>query len=406
MSYIRQFVRMYFQWTFFQLITSFTMKKILLVIIFALLYFLAPVKSSFALFDPLLRPNNFNGIHILFPSELAQAAQLVNAKEGEWGYVTIPIQTGDKDLEKWQAFMDDAKKLKLIPVVRLATQGDRENTAVWSKPTKTEVLDFANFLDSLNWPVENRYVIVYNEMNRFDEWGGEAPNPKEYADILSYAIEVFKDRNPNFYMIMGGLDNASPNDRVKYMDNLVYMEEMVEYNPQIFNKIDAFSSHSYPNPGFVAPPLQNKVEGVTTYQFEYNLINSHTRTRKPVFITETGWDSKKLPEDLIAQYYQITYENFWNKDKDKIVAITPFLLNSQGGGAFDIFSFVKDGRQTKYYTIAEQMQKTKGQPLIEAVKGVATGKITQFRKLVVDDDKKIDQDITKQLIVDIVKIFF
>ena len=363
----------------------------------------APVERADALFDPVARPNNFSGIHILFPSELSEAASLVNAKTGEWGYVTIPIQTGDKDLDKWQSFMDEAKKHKLIPIIRLATSADRENTSVWAKPTTLEILDFANFLNSLNWPVENRYIIAFNEMNRFDEWGGEAPNPKEYADLLSYTVEVFKERNPNFYVIMGGLDNASPNDRVKYMDNLVYMNEMVAYNPEIFNKIDAFASHSYPNPGFSAPPLQNKVEGITTYQFEYNLINSHTVKKKPVFITETGWDSAKLSETVIAKYYEIAYQNFWNKDKDKIVAITPFLLNSQGG-PFDIFSFVKSGKQTKYYEVSAKMEKTKGQPLLEAVQGIATKKITDFQKLVKAKDE--DHGVGKVVVVEFIKLFF
>ncbi len=363
----------------------------------------APLDKAAALFDPVARPNNFSGIHILFPSELSQAASLVNSKSGEWGYVTIPIQTGDMDLEKWQSFMDEAKKHKLIPIVRLATSADRENTSVWAKPTTVEILDFANFLNSLNWPIENRYIIAFNEMNRFDEWGGEAPNPKEYADILSYTVEVFKERNSNFYIIMGGLDNAAPNDKVKYMDNMVYMNEMVAYNSEIFNKIDAFSSHSYPNPGFSAPPLQNKVEGITTYQFEYNLINAHTAQKKPVFITETGWDSTKVSESVIAKYYEIAYENFWNKDKDKIVAITPFLLNSQGG-PFDVFSFVKAGKQTKYYEVSEKMEKTKGQPLLEAVKGLATKKITDFKTLVKAKDE--DHSVGKVVVVEFIKLFF
>ncbi len=372
-------------------------------VVLSLFIFTAGAGRAHAIFDPLARPNNFSGIHILFPSELSQAASLVNSKTGEWGYVTIPIQAGDKDLEKWQSFMDDAKAQKLIPIVRLATQADRENTSVWAKPTTVDILDFANFLNSLNWPVENRYIIAFNEMNRFDEWAGEPPNPKEYADLLSYTIEIFKERNPNFYIIMGGLDNAAPNDRVKYMDNLVYLNEMVKYNPEIFNKIDAFSSHSYPNPGFVAPPLQNKVEGVTTYQFEYNLINKNTISKKPVFITETGWDSTKLSETVIAKYYEIAYQNFWNKDKDKIVAITPFLLNSQGG-AFDIFSFVKNGKQTQYYEVSEKMEKTKGQPLLEAVKGVATKKITEFRKLVRKEE--VDTTLSNALVIEFIRLFF
>ena len=377
------------------------MKKIF-VLLAVLCILLAPLKAN-AFFDPLQRPNNFHGIHILFTSELSQASELVNSTTGEWGYVTIPIQTGDKDLEKWQSFMSECKKLKLIPIIRLATAADRENTAVWSKPTTTEILDFANFLNSLDWPIENRYVIVYNEVNRFDEWGGEAPNPKEYADLLSYAVEVFKERSPNFYIIAAGLDNASPNDKVKYMDNLVYFSEMVKYNPLIFDKIDGFASHSYPNPGFSAPPLQNKVEGVTTYQYEYNLINQHTTTKKPAFITETGWDSNKLPESTIAKYYQITYDNFWTKDKDKIVAITPFLLNSQGG-TFDIFSFVKNGRQTQYYEVSKKMEKTKGEPFVEAVKGATTKKIVELKELV----KRKEEDVEpgKQLVIEFVKYFF
>lgn len=358
-----------------------------------------------AFFDPLSRPNNFSGIHILFPSELQDAANLVNTKNGEWGYVTIPIQAGDKDLDKWQGFMDKAKELKLIPIIRLATEADHTNTSVWAKPTATDILDFANFLSSLNWPIENRYVIIFNEVNRFDEWGGEPPNPDEYAGLLRYAYDTFKERSPNFYIIMGGLDNAAPNDGVKFVDNYAYLDRMYAHDPDIFNKIDGFSSHSYPNPGFIAPPLHNKLEGITTYQFEYNLINSRSNHKVPAFITETGWDSSKLGESLVAKYFQIAYSSFWDPDKDKIVAITPFLLNSQGGGAFDIFSFVKNGHQTQYYVQAQSMQKTKGEPLIESVEGIATQKILSLKKLVLKTENPSLVD-TKQLIIDYVKLFF
>lgn len=358
-----------------------------------------------AFFDPLSRPNNFHGIHILFPSELEDAAKLVNSQNGEWGYVTIPIQTGDKDMDKWQKFMDECKRLKLVPIVRLSTEADPQNTAVWRKPTATDILDFANFLNSLNWPIENRYVIIFNEMNRFDEWGGEAPDPVSYAGLLSYASQTFREENPNFYIIMGGLDNAAPNDLVKYMDNYVYLEKMYQHDPEIFKKIDGFASHSYPNPGFVAPPLQNKLEGITTYQYEYLYINSKSEHKVPVFITETGWDSKKLPESVIAKYYTSAYENFWNKDKDKIIAITPFLLSSQGG-AFDSFSFVKNGKRTQYYVASEKMEKTKGQPLIQKVKGIAVTKVAQLKKLVSKKSTKTNDKLTKELVVQFVQVFF
>ncbi len=380
------------------------MKKLLVTVLLCFFAFM-PVMRAEAFFDPLARPNNFHGIHILFASELEDAAKLVNSQNGEWGYVTIPIQTGDKDLDKWQKFMDECKRLKLIPIVRLSTEADPQNTAVWRKPTATDILDFANFLNSLNWPIENRYVIVFNEMNRFDEWGGEAPDPAAYTDFLSYASQTFREQNPNFFIIMGGLDNAAPNDGVKYTDNYVYLEKMYQRDPEIFKKIDGFASHSYPNPGFVAPPLQNKLEGITTYQYEYLYINSKSDHKVPVFITETGWDSKKLPESVIAKYYTSAYENFWNKDKDKIVAITPFLLSSQGG-AFDSFSFVKNGKRTQYYMASEKMEKTKGQPLIQKVKGIAINKVTQLKKLVTRRSTNTNDKLTKELVVQFVQVFF
>src|SRR5947209_6699716 len=108
--------------------------------------------TAYAAQDPRTIPNNKIGIHILFPSEIVAAARLVNANGGDWGYVTIPVQSGDKDLIKWQAFMSSAKKYHVIPLLRLATEGDYFNTKVWRKPTYLDILDFANFLDSLDWP--------------------------------------------------------------------------------------------------------------------------------------------------------------------------------------------------------------------------------------------------------------
>src|SRR5581483_2883827 len=110
------------------------MKKVLALFVCIFALFLATVSPAFAIEDPFSHPNNKIGIHILFPSELSNAAKLVNSNGGQWGYVLIPVQSGDKDLQKWQKFMDDCKTLHLIPIIRLATEGDYFNTTVWRKP--------------------------------------------------------------------------------------------------------------------------------------------------------------------------------------------------------------------------------------------------------------------------------
>ncbi len=358
-----------------------------------------------AIYNPLEKPNNIHGIHILFPSELQKASELVNSTNGEWGYITIPLQVGDRDLVRWQTFMDECKRLKLIPIIRLSTEGDFSNTAVWRIPTEEDILDSANFLDSLNWPIENRYVIVFNEMNRFDEWGGETPDPKRYADLLEYSIDVFKARSNNFFMIMGGLDNSAPNDGVKYFDNFKYLKDIISYKPELFNKIDGFSSHSYPNPGFSRPPSSNLVEGISTYKFEYDLVNSVTSRKIPVFITETGWSSTAVGDDKVAEYIKTSYETIWEKDKDKIVAVTPFLLNSQGG-PFDTFSFIKNGQETSYYTRTKEINKTKGLPLFEEVKGVAVRNTASIKEHAFKKAFPEEKALTQNLVIEFVKIFF
>lgn len=336
------------------------MKQLLLTFSFLVLSIFSFTQSAHAVEDPLASPNNKIGIHILFPSELSEAAQLVNGNGGDWGYVVIPIQSGDRDLVKWQAFMDEAEEKHLIPILRLATEGDYFNTAAWRKPQPEDILDFANFLHSLEWPTKNRYVIVFNEVNRGDEWGGET-DPADYAQLLSYSVSVFKSRSQDFFMIGGGFDNAAPNQGTQYINQYTYMQQMDAAIPGIFNQIDGYASHSYPNPAFSQPPSVNTRMSISSFSFERALLNQLTTKKLPIFITETGWSTDGVNDDLRAEYYIQAFSTAWS-DPD-IVTVTPFLLRASG--PFAPFSFIKeDGSHTKQFTTIKNMTKVKGSPLL------------------------------------------
>lgn len=336
------------------------MKNTSILVLFCVSFLFIFATKSFAIYDPLSVPNNKFGIHILFDSELLKASQLVNSTGGEWGYVLIPIQAGDKDLAKWQKFMDGCKKLKVIPIIRLATEGDYFNTKVWRKPKEEDVLDFANFLNSLSWPVKNRYIIVFNEVNRSDEWGGEV-NAKEYAELLSYAFSVFKSKSDEFFIINAGLDNAAPSNNL-YMNEYEYMRAMHSSLPGIFNQVDGLASHSYPNPAFSQPPSINTPQSAVSFRYERDLAQSLSNKTLPVFITETGW-TDGVGDEKRAEYYREAFENLWSDPG--IVAVTPFLLRA-GGGPFKQFTFLKDNDSpTKQHDMVKQLQKTKGRPILE-----------------------------------------
>lgn len=333
----------------------------IIIIVFSLILSFSLVKSSYAVYDPASKPNNMVGIHILFPSELSEAARLVNSTGGDWGYVTIPIQASDRDLVKWQSFMDDARINHLIPILRLATNGDYFNKVSWSKPTDGDVLDFANFLNSLNWPTKNRYVVIYNEPNRGDEWGG-TPDPAEYAEILSYAVDVFKQRSDEFFVLSAGLDNASSNIAGQSVNEYSFMRQMDNAVPGVFGKIDGLASHSYPNPGFSQPPSAFGYEGTSSFKYEQDLVQNLEGKKIPVFITETGWTDTQIPESVQSAYYKSTFTSIWNDDS--VIAVTPFLLRA-GMGPFAQFSFIKDGSQKQdKYNALQTLQKNKGEPIL------------------------------------------
>jgi hypothetical protein len=332
------------------------MRYLWLFLLSLVLLFSIPQKT-YAVVNPAAMPNNKIGIHILFPNELEESAKLINSGGGEWGYVIIPIQSGDKDLGKWQKFMDDAKRLKIIPIIRIATEGDYFNTKVWRKPSETDVLDFANFLSSLSWPTKNRYVVVFNEVNRADEWGGEV-NPGEYATLLSYAVTVFKSKSQDFFIISAGFDNASANTS-ESMNEYEYMRGMNTAVPGIFLQIDGLGSHSYPNPAFAQPPTKQDEMSIASYRYQVQLAKNLGGKELPVFITETGWSTERVSSPVISEYLKTAFSSVWSDSN--VIAVTPFLLKA--GSPFHMFSFINpDNSFSEQYKMLLELPKVKGTP--------------------------------------------
>lgn len=374
------------------------MKKLLLLALVFALFMSVFTNDSYAIYDPQSVQNNKFGIHILFPEEVGEAAALVNSSGGDWGYVTVPIRASDKNLKKWQIFMDECKKNHLIPIVRIATEGDYFVEGSWEIPSKYYVIDFANFLNSLNWPTKNRYIVIFNEQNRGDEWGG-TPDPFAYADILNYAVDIFKSRNKNFFIIFGGLDNAAPNVFGQYINQLDYIREVEYAIPGVLSRIDGIAVHSYPNPGFSSPPTYRGQNGIYAHDYVEGLVYQLTEKNLPIFITETGWSSNSIPFSTQAIYYRSAFENAWSDVN--VVAVTPFLLLADLG-TFNQFSFVKKGEKTELYKKYQAIGKIKGRPQLEpTVKAKNTNIEIISIKDFTDSIKRSIQTIDKDA-----KIFF
>lgn len=347
------------------------MKKLFAISVFAFFYLVFP-SSSYAIEDPLAVPNNKFGIHIVETADLNDAAKLVNSSGGDWGYVTLVIQKGERDVARWQKVFDEMRRLHLIPIVRIATQ---QKDGGWEKPSQDEINGWASFFESLNWVIKNRYIIIGNEPNHALEWGGGL-NPKEYAIYLKSMSQALKRASEDFFILPAGFDaSAKPPTRrgrlaPQVMDEEVYLRNMIQAEPKIFDYIDGWSSHSYPNPGFSGEADAKGRGTVRTYEWEIGLLRRLGVEKKlPIFITETGWShnaddakSNLLSSTEVGKRYKKAFSDAWNDPN--IVAVTPFILNYQDK-PFDTFSWKKRGENGYYefYTSVQEISKNKGEPV-------------------------------------------
>jgi hypothetical protein len=328
-------------------------------------------------------PNNKFGMHLAQPNteDIKGVARLVNSNGGKWGYVTLVIQQNDRDKNKWQDIFDLLREEKLIPIIRLATEPEG---GAWKKPSKEDAGEWAHFLNSLHWPVRNRYVVLFNEPNHAGEWGG-AVEVESFTDVSYAFAKTLKESNRDFFVMLAGFDAAAPQALPQYGDEAYFLRTMLRYakekNYSLFDHIDGWSSHSYPNPGFSGSPWASGRNTIRTYQWELDYLKDLGISKDlPVFITETGWINP-----VPASYFTTAFDQAWLPD-NRIIAVTPFVF-SYIGEPFARFSWQRD--ETSFYSHYDEVmafEKTRGEPEI-----IDTGSI------VVEKPRELVQNSTYHL---------
>lgn len=351
------------------------MRKILFFLSFLAVYFGLPA-SSFA-FNP-----SKLGIHILRTDEVVAAKEAVSlpssqvseesnsqvlgdqtAFEGEsdesqnedvWNYVTIPLVLSDlQNPQQWQDFFDTARANKIIPLVRLTTEFDSELGA-WKVPTKRNIVEQIEFLSALEWPTGEKHIIVFNEVNHAKEWGGYL-DPAEYTRVLRFAADWAHTEQNNFVVLPAGLDLAAPNGN-KTAEAFTYLNKMRIEDPDIFEVVDIWNSHSYPNPGFASSPTRYGQNSLRGYQHELAYLKRHTGKDYQVMITETGWDETPYLSKWLSSYYAYAMQHIWSDDR--VLAVTPFVLKG-APGPFAGFSFLDGNDQptNQYHALQSALEK-------------------------------------------------
>ena len=328
--------------------------------------------SSYAGNDPLWKANNKFGLYVYAEEKefFSIADRLVNSNGGDWGYVLIPYNVRDYDYGKWGRVFNQLIGKHLIPVIQLWNV----NVDNYKKETKKA----AEFLNTFLWPIRYRYISVYNEPNDDNFWYGKA-DASEYAKILDYTIKTFKENNEDFFM-MNGAFNISALNTKSHIDAFEFMKQMDDAVPGIFDKLDAWASHPYPQPNFAGSPLDTGRNSIRAYEEELKYLKGSLNVKEelPVFITETGWahaegesyDSSYLPDKTVAEYLKTAFNDVWLKD-DRVRAVMPFTIIYNN--PYDHFSWVnEDFVPYFHYDVVKSMKKIAGEPPKLEAGGVAT----------------------------------
>lgn len=324
--------------------------------------------------ETLFEKNNKYGLYIYAEREdyFDFAEELVNSNGGEWGYVLIPFNVKDNDESKWKRVFKTLNEKKMIPIIQL---WDIDTDKYVEQTQKS-----AEFLNKFDWPIRERYISAYNEMNDSRFWYGRV-DPEEYAVILNQTIETYKAVNSNFFIMNGAFNTSAPSDKT-HMDAFEYKKRMNQKIPGIFEKLDGWASHPYPQPNFTASPYKRGRWGITAYEDELKFLNEVLGVKKelPVFITETGWahaegekyNNSFLNAQKVAENYQIAFEEIWNKDP-RVRAVTPFTIRYKAPN--DHFSWI-DKNENPYpqFNVIKNLKKEAGEPpklRIEKIKTTA-----------------------------------
>ena len=321
------------------------------------------------------------GIHLARPDmqELEKAEKLVNSSGGQWGYVTVVMQENERDTSLWQGFFEEMRRRRIIPIIRIATSIKQD---YWRRPLQEEAEEWADFLDSLNWVVKKRYVVLFNEPNHAAEWGGEV-DPKDYAKAALSFATALKTKSKDFFIMPAGLDLAAPHKPPLYYDAELFIREFLdEVGIENFEKFfDGWASHSYPNPAFSASVYKTGRMSVQGYSWELDLLKRlGVKKDLPVFITETGWSRGVLDESVIGSYFLYAYENIWLPDT-RVIAVTPFILTYKTP-PFQRFSWEKpEGGFYSFFDTVASIEKESVEPDIidkAEIKAVVGKRLSSF----------------------------
>lgn len=217
---------------------------------------------------------------------------------------------GHFDWSKSDPVVQEANKRNINVLARLSS--DPELTNFWGGRPPQNGNDFADFAFAIatryNCTAQSAGCIqayqVWNEPNLGREWGGNRPNPAQYAEFLHKAYAAIKRGNPNAIVISAGMAPTGDNSDVAMPDDVFYEGLYQAMNNNSSGYFDMLGVHGA---GFAAPPELDPAEaasnpkygGYRFFCFRHvedirAIMVKHGDTNKQIVLLEFGWTTDSV----------------------------------------------------------------------------------------------------------------
>jgi polysaccharide biosynthesis protein PslG len=199
-------------------------------------------------------------------------------------------------------------RLGLVPDWAFAKTDDPATIYPANLLTPDHVPDFAAFVEAFTHRYQGQIgaIIVWNEPNLSFEWGYQPVDPQRYVDLLTATYPAAHRGNPDVVVLGGALSPTLEPVGSQYgMNDLEYLRRIYGLGAGAY--FDALAVHAYglkfPPDDPPAPEALNfrRVELVRQIMIEFG------DAKKPVFITESGWNDHPRWTKAVRPGQRITY---------------------------------------------------------------------------------------------------
>jgi ABC-type amino acid transport substrate-binding protein len=266
--------------------------------------------------QPLLNPNQLRlppqqhvetrlpklGVHTRLTDEVEQrkiqrTMEMVRGMGAAWDVDYFPwnyIQRNGPNDWSWShtdLVVNHAQRQGLKLIARLDGVPDwaRAEMTGHSLLTPQHYADFARFVEAFVQRYRGKVAayVIWNEPNVDYEWGYRTPDPAAYADLLRTVYPRVKRADPDALVLAAALaPNGEHSDSA--LDDLDYLSQL--YDAGAADSFDGLAAHAY---GWQHAPDEPPAAGEINFrrvELQRQIMVQRGDSRKPVFVTETGWN--------------------------------------------------------------------------------------------------------------------